>query len=192
MEGNVLIHLIHLTHRVCGKIEGVFLRLVKKFFRRKTGGPGAASAYRTISHLLRDDQISEPMTRRFSRLGVRFPASFASALVNRSAKKDYRTLPEWCINNKITGRDFARRMSVQIPDTLQESVPCSDIEIASDTVIKPASGSSAHGVYLVFDEHDMYEVASKQRLASYGSALCKEVLRQVHRMTCFLFCVSHI
>ena len=134
------------------------------------------SAAFPIENLLRDDQTSEPMTRRFSRLGVRFPASFASVLVNRSAKKDYRALPEWCINDKVTGRDFARRISVQTPDMLQKSVPCSDIEIASDTVIKPASGSSAHGVYLVFDEHDMYEVASKQRLAS--TAMLRKRLRK--------------
>jgi hypothetical protein len=166
MKDTVLINLIHLTHRVCSKVEEVFLRLVEKFFRRKAGDRDVASAYRTIAHLLRGDQVSEPMTRRFSRLGVRFPASFASALVNRSAKKGYRELPEWSINDKIAGRDFARRLSVKTPDMLQESVPSRDIEIASDTVIKPASGSSANGVYLVFDEHDMYEVASKQRLAS--------------------------
>jgi hypothetical protein len=166
MKETVLINIIHLTHWACSKIEHAFLRLVEKFFGRKAGDPDAALAYRKISHLLRDDQISEPMTRRFSRLGVRFPASFASALVNRSAKKDYCELPEWYINNKIVGRDFARRLSVKTPEMLQESVPCGDIEIVSGTVIKPASGSSAHGVYLFFDEHDMYEVASKQRLAS--------------------------
>jgi len=166
MKDTVLISLIHLTHQVLKKVEKVFLRLVNTFFWRKVGDPDAASACQTISLLLRDDQISEPMARWFPHLGVQFPASFVSALVNRSTKKSYTRLPEWHINDKVIGRNFARNLSLQAPGMLQKSVPCKDIEVATDTVIKPASGSSANGVYLVFSEKEMYEVTSNKQLTS--------------------------
>lgn len=130
-----------------------------------------------VNHL-KADQLTEEQSRKLPERNIKLPASFRGILVHRTIMNHSAQLPEWVLNHKPTGQRFAASISLKTPKIYQQSVLLRDLQFIENTVIKPVSGASSRGVYIVIDATRIYEVSTQSTLKS-KDALFKNLKKYV-------------
>ena len=151
------------TYRYIGSL---LVRAVDKIIRVTPDDEYYHEKSQELIDLLDAGQISEPNVRSYPELNFTLPASFKTALVNRSYQKSVTKPAEWLINDKLVAAEFAKNLSLKRPAMLQGPVSHDDIQIKPGIVIKPLYGSGTKAVYLLKEDSRIIEAASNETLQS--------------------------
>lgn len=76
---------------------------------------------------------------------------------------------EWAINNKLVGYEFAKALGVATPKVKEKTYTVPETPKLNDKVIKPLSGKSAIGVFLMRTPTDIVEVATGKAFNSFSA-----------------------
>lgn len=113
-------------------------------------------------HHVRDVQLHR---MRSKKLYVGRGLSFMGSIVAKTeVARLSGSLPGWPLTNKQAGFEFIDILDVRRPATPSRAKPMADIELRPGTVVKPAAGSGSKGVYLVFDEDEIFHAKDGQKL----------------------------
>lgn len=94
--------------------------------------------------------------------------SWQTLLAARAMVKGMRE-PAWKLDDKRTAYKFADSIGVRRPWVSTSPIPLSDVDTRrSPFVLKPSTGQSATGVYLVFSPERIFSVKDAQNLAGTG------------------------
>lgn len=73
-------------------------------------------------------------------------------------------------NLKLNDRAFAAALGIPVPNTFAEDVPLAEIELISDSVLKPMRGSSSRGVFYVDSSLRLHSIKTSKTYASVHEA----------------------
>ncbi|MCC5809420.1 MAG: hypothetical protein JJU06_03520 [Ectothiorhodospiraceae bacterium] len=157
-------------------MESEAVVVARKFLAQRAGEAVHHAPFRELMALLGPDAVTEQLVRKAS--GAQLPlaglASFRRSLSMRSRGRSLTGLSqEWPLNNKVKAYRFAELCGVPFPRTLQagSSVDALAHDAMTPVVIKPEQGAGANGVYLVFDQHRIRDVARRQWLESWSEMI---------------------
>jgi hypothetical protein len=77
--------------------------------------------------------------------------------------------PDQILNNKMRAYQFVDLLGIRRPKVFTSTATLSDIPFSERIVIKPYSGSSSKGVYIVFDSNAIYKVKTSERLSGWNA-----------------------
>lgn len=149
----------------------LLVRAVDKYIRVTSHNEYYHKNAQELMYLLDAGQISEPKVRSYPAQNFTLPASYKTALVNRSYQKSVTKPAEWVINDKLVAAEFAKNLSLKRPVMLQGPVSIDEIQIKPGIVIKPLYGSGTTAVYLFREDARIIEAASNDTLQSVAELI---------------------
>ncbi len=123
--------------------------------------------YQMLARKIMPFRFTNDMEINSKHLGVPLKSSFADAMFQRYRHGGGIVLPEWKLDNKSKGLEFARALGLQTAHLFQDSVGLKDIVPRENTVIKPLTNHSSVGVYVIKSLDDIQEVATGNRYSSW-------------------------
>ncbi|SDK84116.1 TupA-like ATPgrasp [Lacicoccus qingdaonensis] len=132
------------------------------------------TVYETLLQGLKIEDIPEFMMREAFTDNVQLShaASFRASLNMRIRQSQlFGTLPEYILDDKKAAYEFMDKLNIRRPWTSEKSFKADELEIDPSTVVKPADGAGARGVYLIHDFSDIIDLKRARKLDS------KEALR---------------
>lgn len=98
---------------------------------------------------------------------IRLNASLASSLFLRHTYSSGLVLPEWKIDNKITGLNFAKALGLKTPQLFLANVSFNNIIPIPNTILKPIDEASARGTFIVFNKKKILELKTGNEFLSW-------------------------
>lgn len=100
-------------------------------------------------------------------------ASFREQITSRSIKRNL--LPdsccEWLLDNKLNSYKFIDLLGIRRPYIIKKNIKLSEIEPRFPCVIKPESGYSSNGVYLLFSKNEILNLKTKEKIDSFDELI---------------------
>ncbi|ALX49941.1 ATP-grasp fold amidoligase family protein [Lentibacillus amyloliquefaciens] len=101
-------------------------------------------------------------------ISLRPAVSFRASLNRRMRQMQLMgSLPEWVLDNKLSGYSFADAMGIRRPWTPEEIYSMKNLPAQERIVIKPADGAGSRGVYLVNDFNDIVDMKRSKKLENW-------------------------
>lgn len=99
-------------------------------------------------------------------------ASFRTSLSMRSRKRQLNaSLPEWILEDKKNGNLFIEELRVRKPWNSNESLSHTELPKKEGIAIKPSTGDSSNGVYLVHNKNSIQDVKNSTLLTEWDELL---------------------
>ncbi|CAM4282167.1 ATP-grasp fold amidoligase family protein [Lacicoccus alkaliphilus] len=100
-------------------------------------------------------------------LQLKQAASFRASLNMRMRQFQLTgNLPEFLLDDKQTAYAFMDRLKIRRPWTSDETYKTDDLPLETSTVVKPADGAGARGVYLIHDAENIIDLKRARQLDS--------------------------
>ena len=114
--------------------------------------------YKFIGKRIMPDRLTDRIVKNLHTNDITLQTSLASAIFLRNAYSSGVILPEWKINDKITGRRFAEALGLNVPAVYQENVRFENISLKNNIVIKPVDAAAARGVFIIKSPNRIIEL----------------------------------
>jgi hypothetical protein len=124
------------------------------------------------------DLVSQPLIKFAGAKKVPLAplASFRQLLAVATLRRQLSDFqPEWVLNNKKRGFEFADALQVRRPNILVKRVTCSNLSVPYPCVIKPQDGAASRGVYLAVSSAEFIDVRTGKRFET--EAALKDAMR---------------
>ena len=128
-----------------------------------------SAIYSTLLPGLKIEDIPEFMMREAltDNMQLKDAASFRASLNMRIRQYQLTGfLPEYVLDDKQTAYEFIDRLKIRRPWTTGRTYRAEALPFEVSTVIKPADGAGARGVYLIHDFNDIIDLKRARKLSS--------------------------
>jgi len=117
------------------------------------------------------DDLTESLVRKSGGRVVR--PSFRAVLSGKSVLRGGAPSdgPEWLLNDKVGCLRFVDEKGLVRPKLLAQGLELEKLPRSSGVVVKPESGASSRGVFLVPNNHEIFQVAEKATLGSWDELI---------------------
>lgn len=135
---------------------------------RREGGQEHREQLRQLLSAASAHHVRDVMLHRMARekMFVGRSLSFMNSVVSKTETSRLGgKLTGWTLNEKQGAYDFIDLLGVRRPTVYGPTRPLAELELIPGTVIKPVSGSSSIGCYLVFAEDHIVHVADRKVLS---------------------------
>lgn len=163
--------------------ESVLVRITDWYIRRAVhffvdGSLRKRGLFRLISSYMMPYRFTDKLAKNMEEYKLPLQASFASAIFLRNANSNGLILPEWKINDKLSGRKFAAELGLVMPEIYAENYSAGELPRRNSCVIKPVEGCSANGVFVVRETGIILELNTGKLFQSWDGMLgrMKELL----------------
>src|SRR5699024_12076937 len=128
-----------------------------------------SAIYSTLLPGLKIEDIPEFMMREAltDNMQLTHAASFRGSLNMRIRTLQLNgSLPEYLLDDKQTAYEFMDKLKIRRPWTSESTCKADELKIEPSTVVKPADGAGARGVYLIHDFSDILDLKLARKLTS--------------------------
>ncbi|EKO3656807.1 hypothetical protein M3908_003293 [Vibrio metschnikovii] len=81
-------------------------------------------------------------------------------------KSKFNIKTEFTLEDKILGANFARELGLKVPVVYHDGVELSKLQLGEKKVVKPSSAAGANGVFLIYEENNIFDVKNKKKIFS--------------------------
>lgn len=173
---------IELMDRADEAMRSTLCRMLTPQARRE-GGEEHREQLRKLLSVASPHHVRDVMLHRMSRekMYVGRSLSFMNSIVAKTeTSRIGGRLTGWTLNDKQSAYDFVDLLRVRRPALFGPSRPLADLELTPRTVVKPVSGSSSLGCYLVFAEDHIVHVPDRRTFTGQAQWLkhAQSILRK--------------
>jgi hypothetical protein len=115
------------------------------------------------------------VTQRFLKEGrsLHEKSSLRVMLIMRTRKLQlsHANVPDQVLNDKLIAYRFIDLLGVRRPRTLASNVRHKHLHLTENVVIKPNNGYSSKGVYIVFNQNEIFKVKSGEKISNWNSLI---------------------
>lgn len=127
--------------------------------------------HQLLSKTLSSERLTDKMVKQMRYYRIEVPASLASSVFCRNTYCSQLQLPEWKINDKLSGIRLAKKLGLKTPRIYYEHTGVEQIRPTHNMVIKPAKGSSGIGVFMSGTKGGIRELNTGKHFNSWGEFL---------------------
>ena len=179
---NLLAGLCYITTWMLLKTDQFFANLTDWYIKKTSRVFVFSKRFgRSYLHLLGTNlmphRLNAGKVYRMHQHHVRLQASLASSVFLRHTYSSGLVLPEWKINDKISGLKLAKALGLKTPELFLDNLRLDDIEPIQNTILKPVNEASARGTFVIFAENRILELKTGKMFGSW---------EELRKRVCFL------